>query len=254
MTNTADRSTDAQSQGELSASFRRVHLFKHPQDGWTVITNKLADGIESGEAALPECAGMDIEHVVVHSRMDEAKQRWAVRMQRGLWFLDDQGKLDQARDLAEMVRTVNGAPGLVPLDLNDAEYAEVMAVLRATRGRPSPKYQPSATKAEEPERATAGAAPAPKRIPTVAEYLTAVIDGSDLSQTEISDACGFKRPNMISMMKAGHTRVPIDKIRPLAKALGVDPMYLFRLVFGEYQAEVLAFFDEMVDREVAARA
>ena len=57
---------------------------------------------------------------------------------------------------------------------------------------------------------------------------------------------------MISMLKTGRTAVPLNKIQPLARALDLDPLDLFRRVYGEYQSEVLRFFDEMVARQVAA--
>lgn len=60
------------------------------------------------------------------------------------------------------------------------------------------------------------------------------IDMSEKSQKEIAEAIGYDKPNMLSMVKRGDTRLPIDKVIPLAKALGVDPAGLLVLTLGQY--------------------
>jgi len=54
------------------------------------------------------------------------------------------------------------------------------------------------------------------------------------SQTEIANEVGYDKPNMISMIKIGATRVPLEKIPALAKALEVDAALLFRLALEQY--------------------
>jgi hypothetical protein len=72
---------------------------------------------------------------------------------------------------------------------------------------------------------------------TVAEYLSEQIHLCGKTQLEISREAGFNRPNIISMLKSGQTKLPITKIAPVAKALGVDPMHLFKMVMREYEPE-----------------
>ncbi len=76
----------------------------------------------------------------------------------------------------------------------------------------------------------------PPRL-TVAEFLADSIAAVDKTQREISQECGFDNPNIITMFKQGHTKLPINRIAPLAKALDVDPVHLLRLVMLEYIPE-----------------
>lgn len=69
---------------------------------------------------------------------------------------------------------------------------------------------------------------------TVAEYLTVKIAESGKTQRVIAEECGFEFPNIITMLKKGDTRLPLNRIEPLAYALNVDPAHLLRLVMLEY--------------------
>lgn len=68
----------------------------------------------------------------------------------------------------------------------------------------------------------------------VAEYLIGQINMSGKSQAEIAKDAGFPMANMITMLKKGLTKLPIDKVGPLAKSLGVDPLHLYKLCMTEY--------------------
>lgn len=76
-----------------------------------------------------------------------------------------------------------------------------------------------------------------KETATVAAYLARQIELSDKSQKEIATEAGFAKPNMVSMIKQGDTRLPIAKIGPIARALGIDPVHLFRMTMMEYEPE-----------------
>jgi len=71
------------------------------------------------------------------------------------------------------------------------------------------------------------------------EYLAALIDNSDLKQNEISERLGYTNANMISMIKTGKTKLPLEKVPAFAEAVGVDPAHLLRLILKEYAPEVL---------------
>jgi transcriptional regulator with XRE-family HTH domain len=73
---------------------------------------------------------------------------------------------------------------------------------------------------------------------TVAEFLADRIAAVDKTQRQISEECGFDNPNIITMFKNGQTKLPINRIAPLARALEVDPVHLLRLVMLEYIPEV----------------
>ena len=79
---------------------------------------------------------------------------------------------------------------------------------------------------------------------TVAEYLEHQIQLCGKTQSEIATDAGFPKANMITMLKQGKTKVPFAKIASLARALGIDPAYLLRLVLQEYQPEIWELLNE----------
>jgi transcriptional regulator with XRE-family HTH domain len=70
----------------------------------------------------------------------------------------------------------------------------------------------------------------------IARYLCKKIDEKRgvKTQREIAAEIGYDKPNLISMFKRGETKVPLEKIPALAKALGADPGHLFRLALAQY--------------------
>lgn len=60
------------------------------------------------------------------------------------------------------------------------------------------------------------------------------------SQAEIAAAAGFRSPNMLSMIKDGSAKLPIDRVEALARALECDPGHLMRLTLEQlYPAYVI---------------
>jgi transcriptional regulator with XRE-family HTH domain len=74
-------------------------------------------------------------------------------------------------------------------------------------------------------------------LTSIAAYLHHLIDVSGKTQREIAKEVGFERQNMISMLKHGDTKVPLDKIPALARALDADPAHLLRLALEQYWPE-----------------
>jgi transcriptional regulator with XRE-family HTH domain len=54
------------------------------------------------------------------------------------------------------------------------------------------------------------------------------------TQREIASEIGYDKPNILSMFKRGEAKIPLEKIPALAKALHVDPAFLFRLAMEQY--------------------
>lgn len=71
-------------------------------------------------------------------------------------------------------------------------------------------------------------------ISTVASFIAERIDASGQLQKDIAEKVGFETPNLITMIKQGKTRLPIDKIGPMARALEIDPISLFSMCMQEY--------------------
>ncbi|WP_370163082.1 hypothetical protein [Limimaricola soesokkakensis] len=82
---------------------------------------------------------------------------------------------------------------------------------------------------------------------TVAEYLEAAIRVSGKTQREIAIATGYTKPNVISMMKTGQTKVPIEKIPALAAATGVEVAPFLRLALQEYMPETWKVISANID-------
>ncbi|MEO8243091.1 MAG: helix-turn-helix transcriptional regulator [bacterium] len=53
------------------------------------------------------------------------------------------------------------------------------------------------------------------------------------SQAEIAEEAGFVNQNMITMIKKGSTKLPLDRVPALAEALGCDPALLLRLALEQ---------------------
>jgi DNA-binding Xre family transcriptional regulator len=49
------------------------------------------------------------------------------------------------------------------------------------------------------------------------------------TQAEIAAEAGFTNANMMSLLKSGKNKVPLDRVPSLAKALEMDPALLMRI-------------------------
>ena len=71
-----------------------------------------------------------------------------------------------------------------------------------------------------------------------AMMLADAIEKSELTQREIADRVGFKNANIISMLKTGETRIPLDRIPSLAQTLGMDERLFLMVAIEEYHPGV----------------
>lgn len=53
------------------------------------------------------------------------------------------------------------------------------------------------------------------------------------SQAEIANAAGYPNPNMITMVKNGSSKLALDRVPSMAKALECDPAYLMGLALEQ---------------------
>jgi predicted XRE-type DNA-binding protein len=84
----------------------------------------------------------------------------------------------------------------------------------------------------------------------VKDFLTFHIENCGRTNAEIAELVGFPRANVISMLKSGATRLPINRITLMAKAIDVEPAVLFRTVMEEYMPGFLIVTDEVYQAEV----
>ncbi len=83
---------------------------------------------------------------------------------------------------------------------------------------------------------------------TFAEHLAKLVERSPKTQREIALECGYPRPNLITMFKQGLTKVPIEAVPKLAKALDEDPAILLRMAMREYMPAALMTIEEYLGR------
>ena len=74
---------------------------------------------------------------------------------------------------------------------------------------------------------------------TVADFVSEQLEVCGKTQFEVAPACGLERPQMISMIKNGRSRIPRDRIKDMARALNVDPLTFGVKVMREYYPELL---------------
>jgi len=82
-----------------------------------------------------------------------------------------------------------------------------------------------------------------KQIP-VYEYIAQIIAMSGKTQVEIAQEVGFKKPNMLSMIKMGKTKLPLTKAPALADALGIDRKHLVMRCLREYHPDIVEVLEE----------
>lgn len=87
----------------------------------------------------------------------------------------------------------------------------------------------------------------------VAEYISMQLHLCGKSQTQIAEEVGFEKPNVITMIKQGKTKVPLNKIGSMAKALEVDPVFFFRMVMNEYMPDLMDMIASITNQPVITR-
>lgn len=82
----------------------------------------------------------------------------------------------------------------------------------------------------------------------VQSELARMIQRCGKTHRQIAREAGFPKPNVISMMKSGEMKVPINKAPGLARACGGDPVAFTRLVMEEYEPRAWATLQETLGR------
>ncbi|TDW20371.1 hypothetical protein EV128_1251 [Rhizobium azibense] len=72
----------------------------------------------------------------------------------------------------------------------------------------------------------------------VARFLDKHIDQKvNKSHREIAQAAGWTQSNMVTMIKKGDAKLPLDRVAQLARAIDVDPLFLFRLALEQFMSD-----------------
>lgn len=90
----------------------------------------------------------------------------------------------------------------------------------------------------------------PVKPKTVAEYIDWQVTLCGKSQKQIAEEAGFPKPNIITMFKQGSTKVPLEKVGKLAKALEVDPVNLLKMCLREYLPDTYTEIEKMFGQPI----
>lgn len=60
------------------------------------------------------------------------------------------------------------------------------------------------------------------------------------SQLQIANEAGYPNPNMVTMVKNGASKLALDRVPSMAKALECDPAYLMRLALEQAVGDLAA--------------
>ena len=60
------------------------------------------------------------------------------------------------------------------------------------------------------------------------------------SQLQIASESGFPNPNMVTMIKQGASKLALDRVPSMARALDCDPSYLMRLALEQAEGDTAA--------------
>lgn len=74
----------------------------------------------------------------------------------------------------------------------------------------------------------------------LAKYLEQRVLELEKTQADIAAEAGFVSANMISMLKRGSNKVPLDLVPALAAALDCDPAWLLRLALEQTEGDTAA--------------
>lgn len=78
------------------------------------------------------------------------------------------------------------------------------------------------------------------------EYFTQRMAEAGVNNVEMAEALGYDRPNVISMIKKGAMRLPLNKIPTAARKLKIDPVFLLEKVLLETAPEIWSALREVI--------
>jgi hypothetical protein len=80
---------------------------------------------------------------------------------------------------------------------------------------------------------------------TVAEYFANQVAANQKKLAGLSHDIGeVMKPNMLSMLRNGRAKIPIQHVGKLARALNIDPVYFMRLCLREYHPDMWLAVEE----------
>lgn len=85
---------------------------------------------------------------------------------------------------------------------------------------------------------------------SVAQFISNRQSMLGLTNQEVADLVGYPNGNVMSMIKKGRTKLPIERVPATAEALAVDKGKLMRMVMREYMPATLDAIEECLGKTV----
>lgn len=73
------------------------------------------------------------------------------------------------------------------------------------------------------------------------------------SQLDIAREAGFNQPNLLSMFKNGSSKLPLDRVPGMAKALECDPAFLLKLALEQLGGDTTASVIDQIFGTIVTR-
>jgi transcriptional regulator with XRE-family HTH domain len=96
------------------------------------------------------------------------------------------------------------------------------------------------------------ATPESKAEIKVSAFIASLIEKSGKSRKAIADEAGLGKPNMISMLKNGETKLPLARLGSFAKAVHTDPAQLLNLCLAEYYPNIWSAIKDHLESSATA--
>lgn len=78
------------------------------------------------------------------------------------------------------------------------------------------------------------------------EFFAQRVAEGGFTNVEMAEALGYPKPNVISMIKKGDMNLPLNKVGPAARKLGVDPVFMLEKVLLETAPDLWAALREAI--------
>jgi len=87
----------------------------------------------------------------------------------------------------------------------------------------------------------------------VAAYIHRSIRLSGKTNLEIAEESGFSKGNFISMLRHGHSELPITRAHVLARAMGTEPAVLFEGCLAAYYPDLHKEFEMLAPSMIISK-
>lgn len=87
-----------------------------------------------------------------------------------------------------------------------------------------------------------------RQVSRLAKLLDKRMQELGMTQQEVADIVGFKNRNMLTIIKNGDGKLALERVPAMAKALKVEPRFLFRLALEQtYSNEIVQAIIGMIE-------